>query len=502
MAKVYKTPGVYITEQSAFSSSVVSVPTSIPAFVGYTEKATRGNKDLTNIPTRITSLSEYEALFGGKPDIRFEIKSDPKTNYTLTLDRKTRFNLYYAMRFFYANGGGPCYIVSVGKYDPEKGVEAKALNDEATMSGLPTLLKEQEPTLLVIPDAILLAQEACYSLQKAMIDHCKRMQNRFAILDVHDGFKAPGGDDNVIEKFRTGINLGDKHMQWAAAYYPWLHTNLVPSSEIDFTMISNLQDLSHILKAENEKLHAGEDQKARKDLIDKELDKIESVGQGEDEEAITTLSNSLKGVSPLYKEVLSDLSKEINLMAPSSGMAGIYTQVDNNYGVQKPPANIGIVNAISPTVNLSNEDQKDLNAPANGLSVNAIRSFVGKGLLVWGARTLDGNSRDWKYINVCRSMIMIEQSIKKALITYVFEPNNANTWASVKSMINNFLSAQWRNGVLVGTTEHEAFHVDVGLGSTMTQTDILEGIMHVTVKVAISYPAEFIVINFQQQMQG
>jgi len=390
--------------------------------------------------------------------------------------------------------------VSVGKYDPTKGVEAKALNDEATMSGLPTLLKEHEPTLLVIPDAILLPQEACYTLQKAMIAHCKIMKNRFAILDVHDGFKAPGDDDRVIKKFRAGINLGGDNMKWAAAYYPWLHTTLVSSVEIDFTVINNLQELTRILKAENEELHPSEEQKKDRDAFDKVLDTIETVAKSKDEAAITKLSNSIKAISPLFKNILNDLSKEINLMAPSSAMAGIYAQVDNDYGVQKAPANVGMVNVTNPAVNLSNEDQQDLNIPADGLAVNAIRSFVGKGLLVWGARTLDGNSLDWKYVNVCRSMIMIEQTIKNAAEAYVFEPNNANTWASVKSMIINFLTVQWRNGVLAGSTQDDAFLVDVGLGTTMTPTDILEGIMNITIKVAISRPAEFIVITFQQQM--
>ena len=182
-------------------------------------------------------------------------------------------------------------------------------------------------------------------------------------------------------------------------------------------------------------------------------------------------------------------------------MAGVISDVDNNYGVHKAPANVGMVNVISPSVNLTNQDQADLNLPLSGLAVNAIRSFVGKGLLVWGARTLDGNSQDWRYINVRRSMIMIEQSIKNAAEAYVFEPNDANTWASVKSMIINFLTLQWRAGVLVGGTQDDAFRVDLGLGSTMTSVDILDGIMRITVKVAISRPAEFIVITFQQQMQ-
>jgi len=114
---------------------------------------------------------------------------------------------------------------------------------------------------------------------------------------------------------------------------------------------------------------------------------------------------------------------------------------------------------------------------------------------------LDGNSQDWRYINVRRTLIMIEQSIKLAARAYVFEPNDSNTWVTVKSMIDNFLINLWKQGALAGAAPEVAFDVQIGLGSTMTPTDILDGKMLITVKVALVRPAEFIVITFQQQMQ-
>ena len=156
---------------------------------------------------------------------------------------------------------------------------------------------------------------------------------------------------------------------------------------------------------------------------------------------------------------------------------------------------------ISPTVNLTAKDQEDLNVPLNGKAINAIRAFPGKGVLVWGARTLDGNSQDWRYLSVRRTIIMIEQSLKVAARAYVFEPNEPNTWASVKGMMSNFLKDQWNKGALAGATPEDAFSVDIGLGITMTSSDILDGKMNITVKVAVTRPAEFIVITFQQQMQ-
>jgi phage tail sheath protein FI len=98
-------------------------------------------------------------------------------------------------------------------------------------------------------------------------------------------------------------------------------------------------------------------------------------------------------------------------------------------------------------------------------------------------------------------MIMLEESIKLAAKAYVFEPNTANTWVTMRSMINNFLTGIWKRGGLAGASPDEAFSVHVGLGETMTPEDILEGILRITVLVAITRPAEFIEITFQQQMQ-
>jgi hypothetical protein len=139
--------------------------------------------------------------------------------------------------------------------------------------------------------------------------------------------------------------------------------------------------------------------------------------------------------------------------------------------------------------------------PIDGKSICAIRAFTGRGNLVWGARTLDGNSNDWRYINVRRTLMYIEQSVQDAAKAYVFAPNDAGTWVNVKSMISSFLTGLWKQGGLVGPKPADAFSVTIGLGSTMTGDDILNGIMRVAVKVAVSHPAEFIEITFQQEMQ-
>ena len=182
-------------------------------------------------------------------------------------------------------------------------------------------------------------------------------------------------------------------------------------------------------------------------------------------------------------------------------MAGIYTMVDNTRGVWKAPANVSVNYVNKPAISITSTDQEELNMPMSGKAINAIRSFPGEGTKVWGARTLDGNSQDWRYINVRRTMTFLEQSVKNAARAYVFEPNDANTWINMKCMIESFLRSVWKRGGLAGATPEDAYSVHVGLGDTMTPEDILEGIMRITVLVAISHPAEFIEITFQQQMQ-
>ena len=198
---------------------------------------------------------------------------------------------------------------------------------------------------------------------------------------------------------------------------------------------------------------------------------------------------------------MKNLRSSMNLLPPSPAMAGIYSMVDNTVGVHQSPANISVGSVIKPAVDLTAKDQEDLNLPLNGKAINAIRTFPGKGVLVWGARTLDGNSQDWRYISVRRTVIFIEQSIKFAAEAYVFEPNVSSTWSNIRALISNFLTNVWKSGALAGATPDDAFSVDVGLGTTMTPIDILDGIMRISVRIAVTRPAEFIVITFQQKMQ-
>jgi phage tail sheath protein FI len=222
------------------------------------------------------------------------------------------------------------------------------------------------------------------------------------------------------------------------------------------------------------------------------------------ETAMATKESGLYLSFPIYQGIRDTLNNAVTLIPPSGAVAGAYAYTDNTRGVWKAPANISLasVNAGSGvSFDITDDVQGGLNVDVTGgKSINAIRDFTGKGTLIWGARTLAGNDEDWRYVPVRRFCIMVEQSVKKSISWAVFEPNDANTWAKVKGMIENFLTLQWRAGALQGAKPTDAFVVSVGLGLTMTAQDILDGIMRVQVKMAVVHPAEFIILTFTQMM--
>jgi uncharacterized protein len=507
MAQTLATPGVYIEEKNAFPNSVAGIPTAIPAFIGYTEKSVRDGQSLLNKAIRISSLTEYHSFFGAgfrtsfrieqndRPDSEYDFLID-EAGYNVVPDNSSRFIFYEAIRLFFANGGGTCYVISVGTYysngDDQSTRSVNSISKKAFETAITGLISEEEPTMLLIPEAIMLEEGDCFALQQAMLQHCGlKMKNRFAILDVYNGNKGRTYDkQDVITRFREGV--GSNFLSYGAAYYPYINSSIVQNEELDYRNIANLDELERLLIREAE---FNSDKKKSED-IKTEVRKLSNADAD-----VESLTQTLKVISPAFKNALSKIRILLNVLPPSPAMAGIYSAVDASRGVWKAPANTSISSAVGPTVKITHDDQEDLNLTVTGKSVNAIRSFIGEGTIVWGARTLDGNSQDWRYINVRRTLIFIEQSIKYAAKAYVYEANAAGTWVLIKSMISSFLNDLWKAGGLVGNNPEDAYIVEVGLGTTMTPNDVLDGIMRITVKVAVSRPAEFIVITFQQKMQ-
>src|SRR3954467_14047118 len=224
----YRTPDVYVEEISVFPPSVAEVETAIPAFIGYTEKgAPQDHADPK--PVKIYSFKEYESYFGlAKPDA-IAVRVDAAGAVEVT-EPALSYLLYYSVKMFFDNGGGQCYIVSVGDHSATIGLTA--LED-----GLDAVAMEDEPTLLVIPDAVKLGYADFKSLTQKMLDQCGTLGDRFAILDVWNGDKKPG-DDVVVG--HTGAPPADVterviaasrdawtgNLKYGAAYYPFVKTTM------------------------------------------------------------------------------------------------------------------------------------------------------------------------------------------------------------------------------------------------------------------------------------
>jgi phage tail sheath protein FI len=353
MSRLPIKPGIFIQNIRTLPQSIESVSTSNAAFFGETQIG-------PTTPTLVTSFIEYQGLFGSYFG---EGKYMP-----------------YAVEGFFGNGGKRCFVCSVNDSD---------------YAGALAKLEAVDASIIYSPNA-----QAVAGLADALISHCERLRNRFAILD-----SIKGQDPSSVSK--------PADSSFAALYYPWIYVK----------------------------------------------------------EAVTG---------------------RLCLVPMGGHVAGIYARTDIEVGVQKAPANQLVNGAVGIEVPMKSYQQDSL-VPQG---INSIRYFAGRGLLLWGARTLSSDPTT-RYVSVCRLMIYLEQSIKKGTAWVVFEPNNETTWAKIKAAIESFLTETWRAGMLFGAKQQEAYFVNCDR-TTMNQNDIVNGRINVLIGVAILKPAEFIIFRISQ----
>jgi len=467
----YRAPDVYVEEISTFPPSVADVDTAIPAFIGYTDTATKNvDGDLTLKPTRISSFKEFETYYGlpRAEDIHMAVDADatgmfPSAAQVTPPD--ISFLLYYAVKLYFNNGGGQCYVVSVGDY-------SGSIASDRLLAGLAAAGLEDEPTLLVIPEAAKLGYAEYKAVTGEMLKQCGDLGDRFAILDVWQGSRdvdaeVPAADGTQVNVIRANREAWTGELKYGAAYYPFLKTTMNPFVRDDESNV-----------------------------------KVTVTPAGGTAAAAVDLGALKDSRTALYNFVRARLKDQYLDLPPSGAVAGVYAATDASRGVWKAPANVALLGVLEPVVKLNTVKQDDLNVDATaGKSINVIRSFVGKGSLVWGARTLAGNDNEWRYVSVRRFFNMVEESIKNSTSWAVFEPNDANTWVKVRGMIENYLIDKWRDGALAGATPKDAFFVKCGLGTTMSPLDIQEGRINVEIGLAVVRPAEFIILKFSHKLQ-
>ncbi|MFJ9618828.1 phage tail sheath family protein [Streptomyces noursei] len=364
-------PGVYIKEDASLSLSVPSGATAVPVFVG----------SFTAIPdsaTRVDSWLSFTRLLGDA--------ADEKSGGTS--------HLLGAVRGYFENGGGPCFIVSTTAEDLDGSL--------AAIDG--------EGTILVAPDLWSEGEEKAAAWARGLASHASAHE-QMAILHTDRGQSAGEAIETV-----QGWGLGEEEAAFATVYFPWLQTS-------------------------------------------------------------------------------SDIGRAL---PPVGHVAGVWARTDRDRGVWKAPANA----ALSGVTTLDQEITDDVHRELNEVGINAIRSFPEQGQLVWGARTLAAASTDlrWRYIPVRRLFNAAHRDIRKALKFATFESNTQPTWEKVRAAVDGYLHALWRMGALQGAKPEEAYFVQIGLGVTMTQEDIDQGKLVLKVGMAAVRPAEFIILEFTQDV--
>ena len=358
-------PLPHIDERLSGPPLIAGAATSTAAILGETASG-------PTQPTEVASFVEYAHLFGSHPG-----------------------RMADAMRGFFDNGGRRAVITRIVPADSGPatladylGIASQGDLGEAA-TGL-AALEYADVALLYAPNAL-----ATPGLAAALIAHCERRRDRFAVID------APRDGDPLAPRAAWDS-------RYAAYYHPWL---AIPDP-------------------------AG-----------------------------------------------------TRLVPPGGHVLGIYARIATERGVHKAPAN-EIVRGVS---GLEREISPSAQGRLNVAGVNVIRNFQGRGIRVWGARTL-ASDQAWKYVNIARLHIYIKVSIKRGLQWVVFEPNGEALWAKVRDAVRQFLLALWQAGALQGRTETEAFFIRCDR-TTMTDADIETGRLICQIGFAPVRPAEFVILR-------
>ncbi|TDB53527.1 phage tail sheath family protein [Photorhabdus luminescens] len=431
-------PGVYIEEDTSLALSVSQGDTAIPVFIG------RFSSEENNSPLqviRVSSWLDFTTQYPLNP-VSISITSTP-INPSVQLEEKpiidaaaTNISVVYkpsydALRLYFQNGGGPCYILSL-----------KDINDEKTLAKIPELIEQAANiTLLICPELDATYKNTVYASLSPLLNNPKYHGKYFLIADTNiDGEGKPAIPASLVEQDQ------------AAIYYPLLKIRQPEDKNVNIT--------------------------------------------GYKDTAITNLAQLKVKDENTYQEVIQKIQDaKVGIVSTSAVIAGVYCATDANRGIWKAPANV-VLNGISDvTKRITDDEQGTISQDG----INAIRYFNNRGFVVWGARTLKDDD-NWRYIPVRRLFNSAERDIRRTMQFAIFEPNSQPTWERVRSAIENYLYQLWQQGALTGNKPQEAYFVQIGKDITMSDNDIKQGKMIIKVGIAAVRPAEFIILQFSQNV--
>lgn len=547
----YKSPGVYIEEVNAGTKPIEAVGTAVAAFIGYTEKAEEvtlhpvlddegrpvinretGEPEMQQVTesllgkaTLVTNWSQYQAKFG----------SFAKGIYTPD-----------SVYGYFANGGGRCYIVSLKTVNtpssPELATAAQTTvgSDDDKVPNLLTFTAKKagkdgnalrvevknedsdKPSAPSAPGAPASSSEPTFKL---VISQSGKPRETFENLTLGKG------DRNVSTIVKTKSQLVDVEVVSTKdkSIAPAEGTFSLQGGDVKTTSItvndyegdvSERRGIGGLEPLEDVTMICVPDLMASYQQGELDLKGVHAVQQ-----SIITYCERVKYAFAILDtppnlmpqkakqwrlDVNFDSSRaamyypwvevadrtgsngRVRTIPPCGHIAGIYARTDETRGVHKAPANEVIRDVLGLDVQVTKGEQDELNP----IGVNALRAFPGRGIRVWGARTLSSDPA-WRYINVRRLFNMIEKSIETGTQWVVFEPNDSNLWARVERDITAFLRVVWRSGALFGTTADQAFYVKCDAETNPPELRDL-GQMAVEIGLCPVKPAEFVIFRISQ----
>lgn len=537
----YLSPGVYVEEIDRGPKPIEGVGTAMAAFVGFTEKAEMQRKingevmveDLLNKPQLVTNWTQFSERFGGFV---------PGTY------------LPQAVYGYFMNGGSRCYVVSVrtfpkaetmlvnGQGKPALVARARlagtdALKMRVRVEDVPQLPTKKEPkgdkedggekTAAASPvapftltverqksDGGWLEMESLRGVELrpmkedghvvTRVAYKNNVMPKFVTLEVVDEKGAielamPCQQESplTIEKKllppasssefqgdvaqRTGMGGLEALDDVTMVCVPDLMTTL-PGEKLDLNMVKSVQTLmiAHC-EAMGDRVAILD---CPPDLTPQEIKKWRM--------DVTGFDSSYAALYYPWVQVMDSATNQVIAVPPSGHVAGVWARNDNTRGVHKAPANEVVQGAVGVGMQITKGEQDTLNP----FGINCIRSFPGRGIRIWGARTLSSNP-SWRYINVRRLFNYVEKSIENGTQWVVFEPNNRKLWARVRRDVGSFLKTVWRDGALFGSTPEEAFYVRCDDELNPPESRDL-GRLIIEIGMAPVKPAEFVIFRISQ----
>lgn len=503
----YLAPGVYVEEVESGSRPIEGVGTAVAAFVGF------AGQGPFNTPTLVTNWSQYAQIFGEfEPDCY----------------------LGHAVYGYFMNGGGACYVVRVGG-DRAGDSDAKAAIGPSAALGTYRVSAKELPgggvaddISVVVTDAPEGSPDDKFTLQ---------VKRGGKVEETFEGVTIKRGKDNVVTAVREKSKLitleeavptaqlarpqaGEVALA-APAPAPAAPAEVAPEEYVgdaaERTGFGGLEAIEDVTMVAVPDL-MGAYQRGAIDLESVKAVQSAMIAHCELMGDRMAILDPPPGLSPqqvkewrtdqagydskyaaLYYPWIKvfDPAAGVNRFIPPSGhIAGIWARNDNNRGVHKAPANEVVRGAVALETQLTRTEQELLNP----IGVNCVRSFPGRGILVWGARTLSSDPA-WRYLNVRRLFNYLQESILNGTQWVVFEPNDEALWARIRRTISAFLVMEWRRGALFGLTPDEAFFVKCDRETNPAES-IDAGQVVCQIGVAPVKPAEFVIFQLAQMSGG